>query len=99
VFIDGAGLARRSTDQPKLGVVAKQRRHGMMLPMGFLQMVQILPQGVVVELDQKRRSHRRVVPADVVNQLTFVVHERTTFSVAENSGDQSIEIGRLAAQT
>jgi hypothetical protein len=70
-----------------------------MLAVGLLKMIQILLQGLVVELDQKGRGHRRVIPADVVNELTFIVHERTTFSGAENSGDQYLEIGRPAAET
>ena len=99
VFFGYGPVGSWSTDQTEFGVVAEQRCNGLMLAVGLLKMIQILLQGLVVDLDQKGRGHRRVIPADVVNELTFIVHERTTFSGAENSGDQYLEIGRPAAET
>jgi hypothetical protein len=91
--------APQSAYQTELGVVSQQGCHGPPFAVGFLQVFEILLQGIVVELNEKFRGHRRVIAANVLDQLTFVVHERTTFSGRENSGDQYVAIGRLAAET
>jgi hypothetical protein len=51
------------------------------LPLGAFEVFEVLFQGHFVELEQKLRGGGRIVPADFVDQLTFV-HGRFTFQGA-----------------
>jgi hypothetical protein len=75
IFFSGK---RELRNQPKLRRFAHPRRDSRVLFVSPFEMIEILLQGRFVELRQKLRRHRGVVPADIIDKLTFV-HCSLTF--------------------